>query len=174
MSKATEKTERSEIVSILVSNEPGVTARLGSLFSRRGFNIDSFTASPTNDPKLTRITIATTGDDHKFNQIMTQTAKQEFVKTISIMDAKSIYRELLLLKVKAGKKDRSHIMEIVEIYRGRIVDLSRKSMIIELTGSSEKIDGFMDMMSCYELVDVCRTGVTGINRGDAGISDPVE
>jgi len=166
-----DKKERSEIISILVVNEPGVTARLGSLFARRGFNIDSFTASPTNDPKLTRITIATTGDDRKFDQMLTQTAKQEFVKTVDIMSAKSIYRELLLLKVKAGKKDRSQIMEIVEIYRGRIVDLSRNSMIIELTGSSEKIDGFMDMMSCYELVDVCRTGVTGINRGDAGISD---
>lgn len=169
-----DKTERSEILSILVVNEPGVTARLGSLFARRGFNIDSFTASPTNDPTLTRITIATTGDDRKFDQILTQTAKQEFVKTVDIMDSKSIYRELLLLKVKAGKKDRSQIREIVEIYRGRIVDLSRKSLIIELTGSTEKIDGFMDMMSCYEIIDVCRTGVTGINRGDAGISDVVE
>lgn len=169
-----DKTERSEILSILVDNEPGVTARLGSLFGRRGFNIDSFTASPTNDPTLTRITIATTGDDRKFDQILTQTAKQEFVKTIDIMDSKSIYRELLLLKVKAGKKDRSHIKEIVEIYRGRIVDLSRKSLIIELTGSTEKVDGFMDMMSCYEIIDVCRTGVTGINRGDAGISDVVD
>ncbi|MBR0127782.1 MAG: acetolactate synthase small subunit [Firmicutes bacterium] len=169
-----DKTERSEIISILVVNEPGVTARLGSLFARRGFNIDSFTASPTNDPKLTRITIATTGDDRKFDQMLTQTAKQEFVKTVDIMSAKSIYRELLLLKVKADKKDRSQIKEIVEIYRGRIVDLSRKSMIIELTGSSEKIDGFMDMMSCYDLIDVCRTGVTGINRGDAGISDSSE
>ncbi|MDD6190796.1 MAG: acetolactate synthase small subunit [Firmicutes bacterium] len=169
-----DKTERSEILSILVVNEPGVTARLGSLFGRRGFNIDSFTASPTNDPTLTRITIATTGDDRKFDQILTQTAKQEFVKTIDIMDSKSIYRELLLLKIKADKKDRSQIREIVEIYRGRIVDLSRKSLIVELTGSTEKINGFMDMMSCYEIVDVCRTGVTGINRGDAGISDSSE
>ena len=112
-----DKTERSEIISILVVNEPGVTARLGSLFARRGFNIDSFTASPTNDPKLTRITIATTGDDRKFDQMLTQTAKQEFVKTVDIMSAKSIYRELLLLKVKADKKDRSQIKEIVEIYR---------------------------------------------------------
>lgn len=169
-----DKTERSEILSILVVNEPGVTARLGSLFGRRGFNIDSFTASPTNDPTLTRITIATTGDDRKFDQILTQTAKQEFVKTIDIMDSKSIYRELLLLKIKADKKDRSQIREIVDIYRGRIVDLSRKSLIVELTGSTEKINGFMDMMSCYEIVDVCRTGVTGINRGDAGISDSSE
>ena len=167
----TERSERAEILSILVSNEPGVTAKLGSLFARRGFNIDSFTASPTNDPKLTRITIATTGDDRKFNQILTQTAKQEFVKTIDIMGKKSIYRELLLLKVKADKRDRSQLKEIVDIYRGRIVDLSRQSMIIEVTGSSEKIDGFMNMMSCYDLIDVCRTGVTGINRGDAGISD---
>ena len=90
------------------------------------------------------------------------------------MDSKSIYRELLLLKIKADKKDRSQIREIVEIYRGRIVDLSRKSLIVELTGSTEKINGFMDMMSCYEIVDVCRTGVTGINRGDAGISDSSE
>lgn len=169
-----DKTERSEILSILVENVPGVTARLGSLFARRGYNIDSFTASPTNDPKLTRITIATTGDDRKFQQIMTQTAKQEFVKTIDIMGPKSIYRELLLLKVKADKKDRSQLMEIVEIYRGRIVDLSRNSMIIELTGSTKKIDGFMDMMSCYELIDVCRTGVTGINRGDSSISSSKE
>ncbi|MCQ2545421.1 MAG: acetolactate synthase small subunit [Clostridia bacterium] len=169
-----DKTERSEILSILVVNEPGVTARLGSLFGRRGFNIDSFTASPTNDPKLTRITIATTGDDRKFDQILTQTAKQEFVKTIDIMGKKSIYRELLLLKVKATKKERSEIREIVEIFRGKIVDLSKQSMIIEVTGSSAKIDGFMNMMSCYELIDVCRTGVTGINRGDAGISDSTD
>ena len=87
------------------------------------------------------------------------------------MDENSIYRELLLLKVKAGKKERSEIREIVEIFRGRIVDLSKKSIIIEVTGDSTKIDGFMEMMSSYELVDVCRTGVTGIRRGDKGIDE---
>ena len=166
-----DKNERTEIFSILVSNETGVTARLGTLYSRRGYNIDSFTASPTNDPSLTRITLVITGDDRKFDQIFTQTAKQEFVKSISIMDENSIYRELLLLKVKAGKKERSEIREIVEIFRGRIVDLSKKSIIIEVTGDSTKIDGFMEMMSSYELVDVCRTGDTGIRRGDKGIDE---
>ena len=168
MSKAAERTE---VFSILAVNEAGVTARLGSLYSRRGYNIDSFTASPTNDPHLTRITLVITGDDRKFNQIFTQTAKQEFVKSVSIMDRDSIYRELLLLKVKAGKKERSEIREIVDIFRGKIIDLSKKSMIIEVTGSSRKLDGFMDMMSGYELVDVCRTGVTVIKRGDKGIDE---
>lgn len=166
-----ETTERTEIFSILVVNEVGVTARLGTLYARRGYNIDSFTASPTDDPSLTRITLVITGDDHKFQQIFKQTAKQEFVKSISIMDENSIYRELLLLKVKAGKKERSEIKEIVDIYRGRIVDLSNKSMVIEITGDSSKIDGFMAMMESYKLVDVCRTGVTGIKRGDKGIDE---
>ena len=169
-----DKRERTEILSILVSNEANVTARLGSLFGRRGFNIDSFTASPTNDPKLTRITIVTTGDDRKFDQILTQTAKQEFVKTIGIMKHDSIYRELLLLKVKCGKKERTEIKQIVDIFEGRILHLSKKSMIIEVTGDSTKIDDFMYMMDSFDLIDVCRTGITGITRGDAGISDPVE
>lgn len=169
-----DRKERTEVLSILVVNEANVTARLGSLFGRRGFNIDSFTASPTNDPKLTRITIVSTGDDRKFDQILTQTAKQEFVKSISIMDKNSIYRELLLVKMKATKKDRSEIKQIVDIYRGRIVDLSKKSMIIELTGSSDKINGFLNMMSSFEIIDVCRTGITGINRGDAGLPDGSE
>ncbi|MDO4518198.1 MAG: acetolactate synthase small subunit, partial [Bacillota bacterium] len=114
--------ERTEVFSILASNEAGVTARLGSLCARRGYNIDSFTASPTNDPKLTRITLVLTGDDRKFNQIYTQTAKQEFVKSVQIMDRDSIYRELLLLKVKVTKKERSEIKEIIEIFRGKIID----------------------------------------------------
>ncbi len=163
--------ERTEVFSILASNEAGVTARLGSLCARRGYNIDSFTASPTNDPKLTRITLVLTGDDRKFNQIYTQTAKQEFVKSVQIMDRDSIYRELLLLKVKVTKKERSEIKEIIEIFRGKIIDLSNKSMILEVTGSSEKLDGFMKMMESYELIDVCRTGVTGIKRGDKGIDE---
>ena len=96
---------------------------------------------------------------------MTQTAKLEVVKKIFTLDPKkSIYRELLLLKVNADKNDRSGIKEIVEIYRGKIVDLSKSSLIIELTGASEKINGFMDMMSCYDISEVCRTGITGISR----------
>ena len=166
-----ENNERTGVFSMLVTNEAGVAARLTSLYARRGYNIDSFTASPTNDPKLTRITLVLTGDDRKFNQIFTQTAKQEFVKSISLMEDADLYRELLLLKIKATKKERSEIKEIVDIYRGRIVDLSNRSLIVEVTGDSSKIDGFMNMMSSYELVDVCRTGITGLKRGDRGLDE---
>ena len=164
-----ENNERTGVFSMLVTNEAGVAARLTSLYARRGYNIDSFTASPTNDPKLTRITLVLTGDDRKFNQIFTQTAKQEFVKSISLMEENDLYRELLLLKIKATKKERTEIKEIVDIFRGKIVDLSKKSLVVEVTGSSSKIDGFMNMINCYELIDVCRTGVTGIRRGDRGL-----
>ena len=163
--------ERTGVFSMLVTNEAGVAARLTSLYARRGYNIDSFTASPTNDPKLTRITLVLTGDDRKFNQIFTQTAKQEFVKSISLMEDNDLYRELLLLKIKATKKERTEIKEIVDIFRGRIVDLSKKSLVVEITGSSSKIDGFMNMINCYDLIDVCRTGVTGIRRGDRGLDE---
>ena len=166
-----ENNERTGVFSMLVTNEAGVAARLTSLYARRGYNIDSFTASPTNDPTLTRITLVLTGDDRKFNQIFTQTAKQEFVKSISLMEEADLYRELLLLKIKASKKERSEIKEIVDIYRGRIVDLSNRSLIVEVTGESSKIDGFMNMMSSYELVDVCRTGITGLKRGDRGLDE---
>jgi acetolactate synthase-1/3 small subunit len=166
-----ENNERTGVFSMLVTNEAGVAARLSSLYARRGYNIDSFTASPTNDPKLTRITLVLTGDDRKFNQIFTQTAKQEFVKSISLMEENDLYRELLLLKIKATKKERTEIKEIVDIFRGKIVDLSKKSLVVEVTGSSSKIDGFMNMINCYELIDVCRTGVTGIRRGDRGLDE---
>ena len=166
-----ENNERTGVFSMLVTNEAGVAARLTSLYARRGYNIDSFTASPTNDPKLTRITLVLTGDDRKFNQIFTQTAKQEFVKSISLMEEADLYRELLLLKIKATKKERTEIKEIVDIFRGKIVDLSKKSLVVEVTGSSSKIDGFMNMINCYELIDVCRTGVTGIRRGDRGLDE---
>ena len=166
-----ENNERTGVFSMLVTNEAGVAARLTSLYARRGYNIDSFTASPTNDPKLTRITLVLTGDDRKFNQIFTQTAKQEFVKSISLMEENDLYRELLLLKIKATKKERTEIKEIVDIFRGKIVDLSKKSLVVEVTGNSSKIDGFMNMINCYELIDVCRTGVTGIRRGDRGLDE---
>ena len=166
-----ENNERTGVFSMLVTNEAGVAARLTSLYARRGYNIDSFTASPTNDPKLTRITLVLTGDDRKFNQIFTQTAKQEFVKSISLMEENDLYRELLLLKIKATKKERTEIKEIVDIFRGKIVDLSKKSLVVEVTGSSSKIDGFMNMINCYELIDVCRTGVTGSRRGDRGLDE---
>lgn len=157
---------KKEVISILVDNQANVLTRVSSLFGRRGFNIDSLTVSATNDPTLSRITVVFTGTEQGLHQILTQTAKLEVVKKIFTLDkSNSIYRELLLLKVNADKSERSAIKEIVEIYRGRIVDLSKESLIIEMTGASEKLDGFMEMMNCYDIMEVCRTGITGIGRG---------
>ena len=161
-----DKQIRKEVISILVDNQANVLTRVSSLFGRRGFNIDSLTVSTTNDPKLSRITVVFTGTEQGLHQIISQTAKLEVVRKIFTLDSdNSIYRELLLLKVNAEKTERSGIKEIVEIYRGKIVDLSKNSLIIELTGGSDKLDGFMDMMSCYDISEVCRTGITGIGRG---------
>ncbi len=161
-----DKVIKKEVISILVDNQANVLTRVSSLFGRRGFNIDSLTVSATNDPKLSRITVVFTGTEQGLHQIITQTAKLEVVKKIFTLESDdSIYRELLLLKVRTDKTERSAIKEIVEIYRGRIVDLSKNSLIIEMTGASDKLDAFMEMMNCYDIAEVCRTGITGIGRG---------
>ena len=160
---------KKEVISIFVDNQSGVLARVVSLFGRRGFNIDSLTVSATNEPTISRITIVFKGDDLSLAQIISQTEKLEVVRNIFTLEKEgSLFRELLLLKVKAGKEDRTTVKEIVDIYRGKIIDLSKESMIIEITGAPEKIDGLMNMLSCYEIVEVCRTGITAIERGWQG------
>ena len=161
-----DKTLKREVISILVDNYANVLTRVVSLFGRRGFNIDSLTVSATNNPEISRITIVFTGTDQALSQIITQTEKLEVVRAIFTLDASnSLYRELLLIKIQVDKTDRAAVREIVEIYRAKIIDLSKDSMIIELTGAPEKLDGFMDMLNCYNAVEVCRTGITGIERG---------
>lgn len=162
-----DKSAPRQVVRMLVENQPNVLARISSLFGRRNFNISTITASETHIPGVTRITVVTgENDENVLHQIISQTEKLEVVKEIYLLDMKnSVYRELLLLKLKADKTERAAIREIVEIYRGKIIDLSKNSMIIELTGSPEKLDGFMNMMDCYDIIEVCRTGITGIERG---------
>ena len=154
---------RKEIVSVLVKNQANVLTRVVSMFGRRGFNIDSLTVSATNDPNLSRITIVFNATEQSMQQIITQTEKLEVVQDIFVLNREnSLYRELLLIKVNAGDEERTGIKEIVDIYRAKIVDLSRESMIIELTGSPEKLNAFLDVMSIYDIAEVCRTGITGI------------
>ena len=156
---------KKEVISIFVDNQSNVLTRIASLYGRRGFNIDSLTVSATDDPSVSRITIVCDVDDHSLQQILTQTAKLEVVKDIFILDKeKSLYRELLLLKVEADKAIRSEILEIVNIYRANVIDLCANSLIIELTGAPEKLDGFMEILSSYNILEVCRTGSTGISR----------
>lgn len=157
---------KKEVISIYVDNQANVLSRVVSLFGRRGFNIDSLTVSATNNPKVSRITVVFTGNELSLNQILTQTEKLEVVRDIFVLDQESsLLRELLLMKVKADYTIRSRIKEIVDIYRGKIVDLSADSMVIEITGEPRKLDGFMDIMDGYDITEVCRTGITGMGRG---------
>lgn len=154
-----------EVISILVDNQANVLSRIVGLYGRRGFNIDSLTVSATNDENISRITIVFKGNDQSVYQILTQTEKLEIVKDIYVMDASnSLYRELLLMKINVGKNERTGLKEIVDIYRGKIISLTKTNMTVELTGAPEKLDAFMDMLSCYDIAEVCRTGMTAISK----------
>lgn len=161
---------KQEIVSVLVKNQANVLTRVVSMFGRRGFNIDSLTVSPTNDPELSRITIVFSATEQSMQQILTQTEKLEVVEHIMVLSREnSLYRELVLMRVECEPEQRRSIKEIVEIFRGKIVDLSKNSLVIEMTGTPGKINGFMDVMEDFKITDVCRTGITGIeglNRED--------
>ncbi len=156
---------KKEVVSIYVDNKANVLTRVVSLYGRRGFNIDSLTVSATNDPDLSRITIVFEGDNLTLHQIVAQTEKLEVVRSVKTLQSKeSFFRELLMVKVSADKETRREIKEIVDVYRAKIINLTQDQMVLELTGSPDKLDAFLAMLSEYEIVDICRTGVTGIEK----------
>ena len=156
---------KKEVVSIYVDNKANVLTRVVSLYGRRGFNIDSLTVSATNDPGISRITIVFEGDNLTLHQIVAQTEKLEVVRSIKTLDgSKSFFRELLMIKVKADQSKRREIKEIVDIFRAKIINLTKEEMVLELTGAPEKLDAFLDLIEDYEIVDICRTGVTGIEK----------
>lgn len=155
-----------QVVSMVVQNNSGVLARVASLFARKGFNIDSLTVSATNDPQISRITITTHGDKNTLSQVLSQTAKLiEVQKVVALDEEESIQRELLLVKVAADEKMRSVIREAADIYKASVVDLSVDSMVVELTGKPSKIDGFLAVVNQYNILEMCRTGVTALDRG---------
>lgn len=157
---------RKTIISILVDNHPGVLTRITSLLGRRGYNIDSLTVSITNIPDLSRITVVMTGDGYMLDQMIAQTSKLIEVKDIFTLDAeKSLLRELLLVKVAADNSNRSNITEIAHVYKAKVIDLSVSSLVLELTGEPNKVDGFLAILGEYEILEVCRPGVTALSRG---------
>lgn len=161
-------TENRQVVSMLVDNNSGVLARVASLFARKGFNIDSLTVSATNNEKVSRITITTHGDTQTLHQVMSQTAKLIEVQTVVALEEEaSIQRELLLVKIAANETMRSVIREAADIYKASVVDLSVDSMVVELTGKPSKIDGFLAVIQQYDILEMCRTGVTALQRGSA-------
>ena len=157
-----------QVISVLVDNHSGVLTRISSLFGRRGFNIDSLTVSATNDPAVSRITIVVHDDAKVLQQIVLQTARLEETRHIFVLDpAVSLFRELLLLKVEATQANRSELREIGSIYKAKIIDLSPESLEFELTGEPDKIDAFLKMMEGFTILEMCRTGITALERGGA-------
>lgn len=158
---------KNSIIAMLVENNANVLSRIAMLFGKRGYNIDSLTVSATDDPTISRITIAARGDDRIIEQIILQTRKLVEVKAVELVDENdAILRELLLVKVEAEDKQLTKIREICEIYKGSIVDCSTKSVVCELTGKPGKIDGFLRVIEQYKILEMCRTGVTAIEHGN--------
>ena len=161
---------RRQVLSLLVENTAGVTSHISGLFSRRGYNIDSFSAGVTADPRYTRITIVASGDDQILEQIEKQLAKLEYVLDIKKLEhGNSVTRELILVKIRAKDTDRQAILNVTEIFHGKIVDVTHDSMVIELTGHQEKLDAFLDLLVGYEILELARTGITGLSRGSSDV-----
>lgn len=162
---------RRQALSILVENTSGVLSRVSGLFSRRGYNIDSFTAGVTADPRFTRMTIVASGDELILEQIEKQLAKLEDVRDIKKLETgTSVTRELILVKIKVKDTQRQAVLSVTEIYHGKVVDVTNDSMVIELTGHQNKLDAFLDLLQGYEILELARTGITGLTRGSADVT----
>jgi len=155
------------IISLLMENESGALSRVSGLFSARGYNIESLTVAPTEDASLSRMTIVTSGSDEVIEQIIKQLNKLiDVVRVLDLNDGKYIERELMLVKVKAGDKHRDEMKRISDIFRGRIIDVSDNTFTIELTGSSSKLDAYLESLDGGAIIETVRTGASGIGRGD--------
>jgi acetolactate synthase-1/3 small subunit len=155
------------IVSILLENEAGALSRVAGLFSARGYNIETLTVAPTEDMSLSRLTIVTSGSDEVIEQITKQLNKLiDVIKVVDLSEAAHIERELMLIKVRASGKDREEMKRMADVFRGRIIDVTETTYVIELTGSGSKLDSFIQAINADLIVETVRTGVSGIGRGD--------
>ncbi len=156
------------VLSVLVENHSGVLSRVSGLFSRRGYNIDSLSVGETEDPKISRMTIVTDSDEYTLEQIKKQLNKLiDVIKIIELEDGSSISRELALIKISATKETRAEIIEIANIFRAHIVDVSCDSIVIEATGDEAKIIALSNMLESYGIKELVRTGLTALERGDS-------
>jgi acetolactate synthase-1/3 small subunit len=155
------------IISILLENEPGALSRVVGLFSQRNYNIDSLTVAPTEDRSLSRLTITTSGDERRIEQITKHLNKIiDVVKLVDLTEGAHIERELMLIKVKASGAQRAEIKRTVDIFRGQVLDLTANVYSIQLTGTSDKLDAFVGVIGQQAVLEVARTGVSGISRGE--------
>ena len=157
---------KKRVLSLLVDNTSGVLSRVAGLFSRRGYNIDSLTVGETADPRYSRMTVVASGDEQILDQITKQLAKLIDVVDIKILDdASSVSRELVLVKVRVDAEERQEVIAIVNVFRGNIIDVGTDSLIVELTGQQSKLDAFLKLLEGHEILELARTGITGLSRG---------
>lgn len=159
------------IISVLMENEPGALSRVVGLFSQRGYNIETLTVAPTEDETLSRLTVTTIGDDHKIEQITKHLNKLiDVVKLVDLTEGSHIERELMLVKVKASGAQRAEIKRCVDIFRGQIIDVTSTVYTIQITGASSKLDAFVQSVGDAAILEVVRSGVSGISRGEKVLS----
>ena len=171
--KARDDIMKKVVFSILMANTAGMLSRIAGLFTRRGYNIDSLTVGTTADPRFSRATIVSTGDDQVLGQIEAQLMKLEDVLDVKrLASGSSVCRELLLLKIAANANDRQEVISVANIFRANIIDVARESLIIELTGNQSKLEAFINMLDGYEVLEIARTGLTGLSRGTFDVKVP--
>ena len=154
-------------VGVLVDNEPGVLSRVSGLFFRRGFNIDSLAVGTTQDPEVSRITIVVRGDEQKIEQLVQQLYKLICVQKVQVMKQRnSVERQLLLVKVKADVSEREGLMRLVDIFKAKVLDVNKNSMVLQITGENDKIDSLLSLLEDYGILELVRTGVVALERGE--------
>ena len=155
------------IISVLLENEAGALSRVAGLFSARGYNIESLTVAPTEDPTLSRMTIQTSGSDDVIEQITKQVNKLiDIVKIVDLNEGKHVERELMLVKLRAVGKDREELKRTADIFRARVIDITEKTYVVELTGTGEKLDAFLEALDRALVLETVRTGACGLGRGE--------
>jgi acetolactate synthase-1/3 small subunit len=159
------------VLQLLADNNSGVLSRIAGLFSRRGYNIESITAGVTADPRYSRITIVTCGDEEIIDQIQKQVAKLEDVRDVKQLPYdSSVHRELCLIKVRTAPSEREEIVSLAGIFRGNIIDVAPDCVIIEITGNQYKIDALIKLLDGHEILELARTGIAGLSRGSENVT----
>jgi acetolactate synthase I/III small subunit len=159
-------------LSVLVENKPGVLARISGLFARRGFNIESLAVGPTEDPAMSRMTIVVSVDLHPLEQVTKQLNKLvNVIKIVELQTETSVQRELVFVKVRASAANRSEVLEIAQLFRARIVDVAPDSLTIESTGTRDKLDALLEMLSPHGIAELAQSGMVAVARGSRSITD---
>jgi acetolactate synthase-1/3 small subunit len=155
-----------KVLQLLVDNTSGVLSRISGLFSRRSYNIESLTAGVTADPRFTRITIVTSGDEVILEQIEKQVSKLIDVRDVKVLEPEeSVFRELMMVKVRVNAQKRAEVIALADVFRANIIDVAQESLVVELTGNQSKLAAFVKMLDGFEILELARTGLTGLGRG---------